>query len=174
MLTAGRALRGRAQAGRVLDIPGGRPEGKMRSRAAAAVALLASALLIVGIAAGASPTTLPGGTALTVGITSPTNGAVLPEGPVAVTGDASIGTAAPVARTGIVVVLDVSGSTSSLGACGGNQNPAHDSLSNSTLDCELAAAKELNDAAALAGTVGHIAFVPFASTAASADLAPAA
>lgn len=146
----------------------------MRSRAAAAVALLASALLIVGIAAGASPTTLPGGTALTVGITSPTNGAVLPEGPVAVTGDASIGTAAPVARTGIVVVLDVSGSTSSLGACGGNQNPAHDSLSNSTLDCELAAAKELNDAAALAGTVGHIAFVPFASTAASADLAPAA
>src|SRR5436190_16940729 len=138
--------------------------------------LLVVALLVVlagSTNASATNGNLPGGTSITVAINSPANGAVLPPGTVAVNGTASVGQGLPVANTALVYVLDVSASTVNSGTgCGGDQNG--DGLSNSVLDCEIAAARALNTTAAANGTVGDVGIVVFGDAGVAADVGPAA
>jgi hypothetical protein len=133
----------------------------MRWKALATLALPA-AVLTLAAAGGAA---LPGGTSFEVHVTSPADGAVLPEAtPITVTGQATVGAAAPIANTRLITAIDVSGSTRlpvSTAACQ-NQNPSHDTAFNTVLDCELAAAKELNKAAFNAGTVAQVGLIGFA------------
>ena len=140
-------------------------------------AMLAGVITPVLIA-GASPAqahtvngTLPGGTSITVSINSPTDGQVLPAGPVSVTGSASVGQGTQ-DEIALITVVDVSSSTSAGGACGGNPNG--DSFTNSTLDCEIEAAKALNNAAASASNIGEVGAAAFANTGDFADVGPAA
>ncbi len=104
---------------------------------------------------------LPGGTSISVTIDTPANNSVRPPGPVTVTGTASVGTAAPVANTSLIYVLDVSGSTADPGApsCG------------TILQCEIAAALALNNQAQ-DGTIAEVGLVVFGSTADTADVRP--
>ncbi len=135
----------------------------MRSILTVAAAAAAGALLLAG-AAGATTGTLPGGTPISVAITTPADGATLPLGDVPVTGTASVGTGIAVANTLLITVIDVSGSTVNPGGTCPNQNPAYDSEANTILDCELLAAKTLNDAAAASGTVAQVGLVGFGGT----------
>jgi trimeric autotransporter adhesin len=131
----------------------------------ASIAALAAvaALLLVATAAGAGAT-LPGGTSLDVTISSPGNGSTLPDAPVTVTGTAAIGKGTPVADTTLIYVVDVSGSTNETtgdtGACP-KQN-VYDSLADTTLDCELLAIRDLNQAAIASGTIAQIGMIAFA------------
>lgn len=147
------------------------------------VALAASAALLALAGSGAAAVgSLPGGTAISVEITSPGHNAVVPEGPLAVAGSSSVGEGEPVASTLLVYVLDLSGSTTggvSPGICG-SQN--FDGIPNQIIDCEIAAAKALNNEAIALGTVGEIGAVGFGGQAGSAgslndaaalDLSPA-
>jgi hypothetical protein len=135
----------------------------MRTRVLAALALPATVLLLAAAAAGSAA--LPGGTSFEVHVTAPADGAVLPEAtPIVVSGQATVGAATPVANTSLITAIDVSGSTAnpvSTTACG-NQNPLHDSVANTVLDCELAAAKQLNASAVSAGTVADVGLIGFA------------
>jgi hypothetical protein len=117
---------------------------------------------------------LPGGTSISVGISAPTDGALIasPPGDVSLSGTASVGQGVPVANTTLVYVVDRSGSTQTLNGCGGNQNG--DSRSNSVLDCEIAAARALNDQAIASGTVGQVGAVFFDSAAQIQDASAAA
>lgn len=117
---------------------------------------------------------LPGGANISVAINTPANGALLAPGPVVIAGVASIGVGAPVPSTALVYVLDASGSTDNgaIAGCGGDQNG--DGKSNRVMDCELAAAKALNAQAVSLGTVGKVGVVAFATSAATADVAPTA
>lgn len=140
---------------------------------AACGALVASAL--VGASGGAYADTetgnLPGGTGLSVSIDSPVDSAVMPLGGVTVSGGASVGQGTPVKNTGVVFVMDMSGSTSALGgACGGDLNS--DGMANTILDCEVAAAKALNDTAVTNGTVGEAGLAVFGTSGAAADVQP--
>jgi hypothetical protein len=130
-----------------------------------ALAALCGAFALLAIAAGAATTTLPGGTGFTVAVTAPAPGAVLPEAvPFTVSGHSTIGTAAPIANTYLVTAVDVSGSTFnpvSTTACG-NVNTGHDTTPNTVLDCELAAARALNNEAVAQGTVAGVGLVGFA------------
>lgn len=116
---------------------------------------------------------LPGGTGISVEIATPAEGALIasPSGDVSLTGSAAVGQAQPVANTALIYVLDVSGSTASLNGCGGNQNG--DGRTNSVLDCEIAAAKALNQQAISAGTIGEVGVVVFGTGGAKADVGPA-
>jgi hypothetical protein len=133
----------------------------MLRKVLAALALPATVLML----AAAGSAALPGGTSFEVHVTAPGNGAVLPEAtPIVVSGQATVGAAAPVANTLLISAIDVSGSTAnavSTTACG-NENPLHDSVANTVLDCELAAAKQLNAAAVSAGTVASVGLIGFA------------
>jgi hypothetical protein len=133
----------------------------MRRKLLVALALPATVLLF----AAAGSAALPGGTSFEVQVTAPNDGAVLPEAtPIVVSGRATVGAAAPLANTSLITAIDVSGSTAnavSTTVCG-NQNPLHDSVANTVLDCELAAAKQLNAAAASAGTVADVGVIGFA------------
>lgn len=134
----------------------------MRARTALVAAAAAAALLTLAGAAAADEATLPGGTSIAVEIAAPLGGAILPEGPAAVSGTASVGAGLPLANTLLVYVLDLSGSTAtgvSTSLCG-NQNA--DGIPNRIIDCEIAAALALNDAAIGLGTVGEVAAVGFA------------
>jgi hypothetical protein len=111
---------------------------------------------------------LPGGTSLEVGITSPTSGVVVPPGVVAVNGTAQVGLAPPVADTSILYVMDVSGSTTSGGGCGGDANG--DGSANTVLDCEVAALRAVNGAVISASTVAKVGLVVFGSSGAAADV----
>jgi len=126
-----------------------------------AVPIAAIALLLSLAALGAASDSLPGGSSISVTITSPATNAVVPEGPVTVTGTASVGQGVPVPNTVLVYVIDLSGSTQTLvpGTLCGAQNA--DAPSNQIIDCEIAAAKALNNAAIGAGTVFDIATVGF-------------
>jgi hypothetical protein len=84
---------------------------------------------------------------------------------------ASIGDTEAVPSTTLIYVFDLSGSTLESDGCGGDQNG--DGLPGTALDCEIAAAAALNAQAIASGTVGEVGLVGFASTATSADLAPA-
>ncbi|HEY8472820.1 MAG TPA: PKD domain-containing protein [Natronosporangium sp.] len=106
--------------------------------------------------------TLPAGTNLSVSIDTPADGAVLPPGPVTVAGTASVGTGQP--NTGLITVIDVSGSTTAGSDC---PTPG-----DTVIDCEKAAAIALNGLAVDA--VGEVGAVFFGSNAQAADLDPAA
>ena len=116
---------------------------------------------------------LPGGTSISAGISAPAAGALIasPPGDVNLSGTAAVGEGQPVADTTLIYVVDTSGSTIpplSGPGCGGNQNG--DGSSNSVLDCEIAAAKALNQQAIAAGTVGQVGAVFFQSTATTRDV----
>lgn len=142
-----------------------------------ALATLATAVLLAAAPAAAADTTngnLPGGTSITAGISAPADGALIasPPGNVSLTGTASIGQGVPVANTTLIYVVDTSGSTSGAGGCGGDQNS--DGNSDRILDCEIAAARTLNQQAIAAGTVGQVGTVFFQSTASIEDVGPTA
>ena len=132
---------------------------KVRRLFAGPVAAIAVMVALAGLQAASD--TLPGGSAISVQILSPANGAVVPEGPVAVSGTASVGEGVPVPNTLLVYVIDLSGSTVNpvAGTLCGNQNA--DGEVNRIIDCEIAAAKALNNAAVAAGTVFEIGAVGF-------------
>ena len=127
----------------------------------AAPGAIAALLVALATMVSAVADTLPGGSSIEVSITSPANGAIVPQGPVTVSGSASVGQGVPVANTVLVYVLDLSGSTQTIvpGTLCGAQN--FDPPANSILDCEIAAAKALNNAAIGLGTVFEIAAVGF-------------
>jgi len=81
-----------------------------------------------------------------------------------------MGEGVPIPDTLIVYVLDASGSTTVGGGCGGDQN--NDGDSDTIMDCEIAAAKELNGLAVTTGTVGEVGVAVFASTGTTADVGP--
>jgi len=141
----------------------------MRGKILAALALPAAVLTL----AAAGSAALPGGTSFEVHVTAPSSGAVLPEAtPILVTGQATVGAATPIANSLLITAIDVSGSTAnpvSTGACG-NQNPTHDLVANTVMDCELAAAKALNAAAVSAGTVAQVGLIGFAGRIAGTSL----
>jgi trimeric autotransporter adhesin len=119
--------------------------------------------------------TLPGGTPILVDVVTPDDGEVLAAGvPIPITGFAQVEPLEPVPDTALVIVLDVSGSTNNpaLPGCGGDAN--HDGQPDTVLDCEIAAALALIEAASAAGTIGEIGIVVFATTAAIGDVGPAA
>jgi trimeric autotransporter adhesin len=115
---------------------------------------------------------LPAGTTIAIDIASPESGVVVPGGSVDVSGTAEIGIGLPLPNTAVVYVMDLSGSAVLGGGCGGDQNG--DGLSNTILDCEIAAIRALNQQAIADGTIGEVGFVGFAATAAAADVGPAA
>ena len=128
--------------------------------------------LTVATPALATAGNLPGGTSLSVSIDSPLNGEVLPSsGDVTIQGGAAIGEGQPLPLTMMAYVVDVSGSTSNPG-CGGDQNGDGDL--DTVLDCEIASIKALNTQAITSGTVNEVGLVAFSTTAAQADLGPAA
>jgi trimeric autotransporter adhesin len=140
-----------------------------------AVAGLALAAAFAATAPAVADTTsgnLPGGTSITVGISTPADGALIvsPPGNVNLSGTASVGQGVPVANTTLVYVVDRSGSTQSLNGCGGNQNG--DGLTNSVLDCEIAAGRALNQQAIAAGTVDEAGAVFFDTDAQIQDVSP--
>lgn len=114
---------------------------------------------------------LPGGTSIEVAINTPADGAVVGNGNITVDGTASIGMGAAVPNTALVYVLDVSGSTASLDGCGGDQN--FDAIANTVLDCEIAAARNLNNIAEGTGTIGDVGIGVFGLGGAAADVGPA-
>ncbi|MEE6258830.1 choice-of-anchor P family protein [Plantactinospora sonchi] len=147
----------------------------MKRRLLGGTGLTVAALVVATTgpaAAHPSNDNLPGGTSISVSITTPANGSVRPPGPVPVQGTASIGTGVPVANTALIYVLDVSGSTDdpTVTGCGGDQNG--DGRANRILDCEIAAARELNNQAVATGTVGDVGVAVFAENAATADVTP--
>ncbi|QYN25449.1 PKD domain-containing protein [Amycolatopsis sp. DSM 110486] len=106
---------------------------------------------------------LPGGSSIAVTVTGPAEDTVIPQGPATVTGTASVGTGAAVKDTGLTYVLDVSGSTGS--GC----------ANTTVLGCEVAAAKALNNDAAVPNTViGSVGAAVFGSGGEAADVRPAA
>lgn len=108
---------------------------------------------------------LPGGTSISVTIDSPADETVFPQGTVTVTGTASVGAAAVVKDTAITYVIDVSGSTAA--SC--------DGTARTILRCEIQASAALNARAAEpTSVIGTIGTVIFGSSAAVADLRPAA
>lgn len=115
---------------------------------------------------------LPGDTPISVDITTPADGAVLPPGPATVTGKAAIGQGTAHADTALTYVLDVSGSTTAgNGGCSGDQNGDKvDPNPDDILDCEIAAAKELNNQAIRLATVDKVSVVVFGTDADTADL----
>lgn len=136
--------------------------------------ILVLSFLTGTVRAGAVSGTLPGGTSITVAIDEPTTGVTVAPGAVTVRGTASIGAGRPTVNTALIYVLDVSGSTDmqERPGCGGDQNG--DGRLDRVLDCELAAAKALNDHAVRAGTIGEVGVAVFGSTASPADVGPAA
>ena len=136
---------------------GGKEDNVRRITICVASALLALVLLAAGAAA-LTTGNLPGGTSISVGITAPADGLLIayPPGTFPLNGTASIGEGQAVPNTLIVYVLDVSYSAiMDPGAgCGGDAN--NDGMSDTVLDCEIAAARALNQLAIGAGTVGQV------------------
>jgi len=119
--------------------------------------------------------TLPGGTTIEIGIDTPANGAVLPSGPVSVTGTAQIGLNPPV-PTDLVLVMDVSGSTVG-GAPGCGGDPNNDGLTDSVLDCEIAALHAINSQVSpqpgVPASVDNIGIAFFGAKGTTGDMSPA-
>ena len=111
---------------------------------------------------------LPAQTPITVEITSPGDNTVVPPGPVAVHGNATVGAGTIVQDTALIYVIDVSGSTSAGGGCGGDFNG--DGPSNTVLDCELVAAQALDAQAAAQGNILEAGIVVFGEHGAVGDL----
>ncbi|NHA67339.1 RHS repeat-associated core domain-containing protein [Phycicoccus flavus] len=110
--------------------------------------------------------TLPGGTSVgarLVGLDPDAQG-------IRATGEVEVGQGQSVTNTSVAFVLDVSGSTATAAACGGDANG--DRSSNTVLDCEVAAALKLLDEIVASGTVEKVAVVRFSTTASALDLDP--
>ena len=84
---------------------------------------------------------------------------------------AAIGDTEAAPNTTLIYVFDLSGSTLDLEGCGGDPNG--DGLTDTALDCEIAAATALNTQAIANGSVGEVGLVGFATDAAIADVDPA-
>ncbi|MCT2583589.1 choice-of-anchor P family protein [Actinophytocola gossypii] len=137
---------------------------KRRNLAVSGMAVVAVTGLFGGTAV-AVDGQLPGGTTISVTIDSPADGTVVPRGPVTVEGTASVGEAAVVKDTALTYVVDVSGSTAA--SC--------DGAGRNVLQCEVQASQALNAIAADPdGPVGTVGAVIFGSSAAVADVRPAA
>lgn len=130
-----------------------------RARALVGPAVLLS--LLAAPPALAADGNLPGGTSISVDLTAPPDGALYaaPPGDVPIAGTAAVGQSTPISDTTLIYVIDRSGSTASYAGCGGDQNG--DGISDTTLDCEIAAVRDLNDDAAAAGTVDQVGLVSF-------------
>lgn len=111
---------------------------------------------------------LPGGTSLGAHLDAVDTAA----GRWVVRGSADVGQGTPSRSTSLAYVVDVSASTDQVLGCGGDQN--HDGRDDSILDCEVAAAVELNRRAVESGTVDRVALVSFSSSASEVDLDPTA
>ena len=141
-----------------------------------AFASLALTGVLIAAAPAVADTTngnLPGGTSISVGIAAPNDGGLIasPPGNVSLGGSAAVAHGVPVANTTLIYVVDRSGSTQTTNGCGGNQNG--DGFTNSVLDCEIAAARALNQQAIAAGTVGQVGAVFFDTNAQIQDVNPA-
>ncbi|WP_109474665.1 PKD domain-containing protein [Ornithinimicrobium cavernae] len=110
---------------------------------------------------------LPGGTSLSVGFDTTAG-----EAGVRLDGTVALGEGDAVPDTTLLYVMDISGSTILLDGCGGEQNA--DGHTDTVLDCQVAAAIELNNAAVDSGVVKETGVVVFAASAAIADVGPAA
>ena len=137
---------------------------RRRSLVLSGMSAFAAVILFTGTAV-AVDGQLPGGTGISVTIDSPADNTVFPQGPVTVEGTASVGAAAIVKDTAITYVVDVSGSTAS--SC--------DGAGRTVLQCEVQASQALNALAADPDSpVGTVGAVIFGSSAAVADVQPAA
>jgi hypothetical protein len=117
------------------------------------------------VASSAVASTLPGGTdfsAELISLSEPDAGAQT------LSASAFIGEADAAPSTTLIYVFDLSASTREGEGCGRDRN--HDGLTDTPLDCEIAAANALNTQAIANGTVGEVGLVGFASGAVSADL----
>jgi hypothetical protein len=156
------------------------PKREPRRIPAAFLSVLGLILLVAAIGGGAfwylgnrvssssATAALPGGTQLKaelVDLSAPSGGSQK------LHATASVGAAQAVANTTLIYVFDLSGSTLRPGGCGGDRN--HDGRTDSSLDCEIAAATALNAQAIRNGTVGHVGLIGFATGATTADLASA-
>jgi hypothetical protein len=120
------------------------------------------------VASSAAQADLPGGAGLSaelVSLSAPDGNSQL------LHATAAIGEAVAVPNTTLIYVFDLSASTLQGKACGGDRN--HDGLTDTPLDCEIAAATALNTQAVTNGTVGEVGLIGFASGATTADLADA-
>ena len=146
--------------------------GGGRKPAMASLALAGALIFSSPALADTTNGNLPGGTSIAVGVTAPAGGALIasPPGDVSLSGTASVGQGVPVKNTTLIYVVDTSGSTGGGGGCGGDQNGSGGS--NTIVDCEIAAARALNQQAIAAGTVGQSGIVFFASTASTRDVDP--
>jgi hypothetical protein len=141
---------------------------RFRFRRAAQAAAIVTALASTLVIAGSNSTTLPNGAELSVSITNPLSGTefeVPPGQPsidVTVSGTASVGLGDPDAT--FTYVMDISGSTQ-FGSGTGCAPIA---------DCEQEFLKALNQAVIDSGSADEAGLVVFASTAATADMSPAA
>jgi hypothetical protein len=154
---------------------------RKRPMALLVAALTACAVLTALPAiAGTSSGNLPGGTPIEVSIDNPVTSTdfLVPPGQatidVFVEGHASIGEGTPVKTTGLVYVIDGSGSTTLHGGpnCGEQQTTDPSSVANQVIDCEILAVKNLNAAAVAQGSIGEVGMVGFGAGAESADLSP--
>ncbi|MEN8039953.1 MAG: vWA domain-containing protein [Actinomycetota bacterium] len=142
-------------------------------RLAISIALLLVVTALPALAS-ESESSLPGGTPIKVTVDAPIDGTeyVLPPGgvDVSVEGTASIGYGT--ADLTITYVVDVSGSVndSANGNCGGDVND--DGLSDTILDCEIAAVLALNAAAASSGWVDEVGLAVYGRYGAAADMSP--
>lgn len=121
------------------------------------------------VASSAAAATLPAGTdigAELVSLSPPGDGGQQ------LRATAFVGETEAVPNTTLVYVLDLSGSALRGVGCGGDRNG--DSVPDTPLDCEIAAATTLNEQAVDNGTVAEVGLVGFANGAVSADLATAA
>ncbi len=109
---------------------------------------------------------LPGGTSLAVGFDTAAG-----DGGVLLDGTAALGEGDAVPDTTLLYVMDISGSTILLDGCGGEQNG--DGQTDTVLDCQIAAAIELNNAAVDSGVVEETGVVLFAGGGAIGDVSPA-
>ena len=127
---------------------------------------------------------LPGGTSIEVDNTEPVDGDVyyIPTGETAIdimdTGTAAVGEGVAVADTTLIYVIDASGSTASSSGgttCGEQQTHDPEDMleANQIIDCEILAAKNLNDTAVALGSIDEVAIIMFAGSAHAADATPA-
>lgn len=129
----------------------------------------------------AASNTLPGGTPIQVNINTPADGTEIKLPPdqttvdVTVTGTASIGASSPTPDTTLIYVLDASGSTGGLTGvdCGADQQTDDpQSVEDEIIDCEIAAAINLNNQVINLGVIDEVAVIIFAGDAVTADASP--
>lgn len=141
-------------------------------------------LLLVAITLGsalAASGYLPGGTEIEVTIDDPVTctNFYIPIGgttsDVNVLGVASVGEGVAIPNTTLIYVLDGSGSaaTPAGGDCGPDQNPGDpEAAEDEIIDCEIAAAINLNNTAITLGSVAEVGMIMFAGDGVTADATP--